>query len=65
MSELDYLNIKESGVKWIVITGNPLDGFRFHGTFETSTQACEYGHKNFEESGFDIDLLIKHKENRV
>ena len=45
--------------KWIVITGNPSDGFAFHGPFETATQASEYGHDYFDDTGFYIDRLIK------
>ena len=38
--------------KYIVICGNLLEGFRFHGTFDTNEEACEWGEKNFNYSGF-------------
>ena len=38
--------------KYIVICGNLLEGFKFHGTFDTNEEACEWGEKNFNYSGF-------------
>ena len=49
-------------VYWLVITGNPSDGFAFHGPFATATQASEYGHDYFDDTGFYIDHLIKVQE---
>lgn len=28
---------------WIIITGNPVDGFEYHGPFDTNESACEFG----------------------
>jgi len=45
--------------KWIVINGNPLYGFEFHGPFSSAQEASEYGHNHFDESGFFITQLTK------
>lgn len=37
--ELAALNNKQ----WIVLFGGPLQGFTYHGPFDTSDEACEYG----------------------
>ena len=29
--------------KWIVLFGDPVQGFIYHGVFDTSDEACEYG----------------------
>ena len=29
--------------KWIVLFGDPVQGFTYHGPFDTSDEACEYG----------------------
>lgn len=34
----------EAGIdQWIVITGNPMVGFTFVGTFQSVQDACDYG----------------------
>lgn len=39
---------------WIVITGNPIKGFTYHGPFGTIEEADVWGHDNFDQSGFYI-----------
>lgn len=29
--------------QWVVVFGNPIDGFGYHGPFDTNEEACEYG----------------------
>ncbi len=29
--------------KYIIVTGNPVDGLEFIGPFDTDTEACEFG----------------------
>lgn len=29
--------------QWIVLFGDPVQGFTYHGTFDTGDEACEYG----------------------
>ena len=48
--------------KWIVINGNPLDGFTYHGPFSSAQEANEYGHDHFDESGFFITQLTKEQD---
>lgn len=38
--------------KWIVINGNPVDGYSFYGTFDSESDADYWGSINFEESGY-------------
>ena len=32
-----------SGNQWVVVVGDPVEGFSYHGPFDTSEDACEYG----------------------
>ena len=34
--------------QWIVVQGNPSDGFIFHGPFKTSDDALDYADKNLD-----------------
>lgn len=43
--------------RYIVCTGNVLDGHKFHGTFNSHEDAFEWGMQNFEVSGFYITEL--------
>ena len=38
--------------KFIVINGNVVEGFTFHGTFDTNEEACSWGEQNYGYSGF-------------
>jgi hypothetical protein len=40
--------------KYIVCTGNVLDGHKFHGTFDNYDDAFHWSIQNFEVSGFYI-----------
>ena len=40
--------------KWIVCSGNLLEGHEFYGQFSSHEQAQEWGQKNFDVSGFHI-----------
>jgi hypothetical protein len=31
---------------WIIVTGNPIDGFRFYGPFSSSGDACQWTEDN-------------------
>lgn len=46
-------------MKWIVINGNPIDGYKFYGTFSSELDASYWGSINFEESGFTVVELKK------
>jgi hypothetical protein len=41
----------------IVINGNAIDGFTFHGPFKSDDEACTWGDNNFDESGYHIAPL--------
>jgi hypothetical protein len=43
--------------KYIVCTGNVLDGHKFHGTFDNYDDAFHWSIQNFEVSGFYITEL--------
>jgi len=38
-------------MKWIVMTGNPLEGFDFFGPFETAQKADKFGKQELEPEG--------------
>jgi hypothetical protein len=40
--------------KYIVITGGPVCGLEFHGTFYTLTEANAWGKSNCDKSGYNI-----------
>ena len=43
--------------KFIVITGSPNDGFEYHGSFDTHSDANNWGLHYFSHSGFFISEL--------
>ena len=49
--------------KYVVINGNPVDGWTFHGSFDTYTEAYEWGMGNYDESGFTVATLHDIKED--
>jgi hypothetical protein len=48
----NYLKEGDPKPKWIVCNGNLLEGHKFHGTFDTNEEACAWGEKNYNDSGF-------------
>jgi len=45
--------------QWIVINGNPIDGYKYYGAFELCEQAHQWGNDYFDESGYYIAELIQ------
>ena len=43
--------------QFILITGNPVDGFLYIGTFSTVEDAQEYGHMHIKNESFWVHLL--------
>ena len=43
--------------QFLVINGNPVDGYTYHGTFNTNQQAYQWGIDNFDESGFHVVVI--------
>lgn len=46
--------MSDNNDQWIVINGNPIDGYTFHGTFSNPDDASIWGHDNFDQSGFFV-----------
>jgi hypothetical protein len=53
-------NMKE---QWIVINGNPINGYTYYGAFDSPQDANYWGHNNFDESGFYITELTQPEEH--
>jgi hypothetical protein len=49
-------------MKWIVINGNPIDGYKYYGAFALCEQAHQWGNDYFDESGYYIAELIEPQE---
>jgi hypothetical protein len=43
--------------KFIVTTGNPNEGFKYHGTFKTNENAMDWGLHHYSHSGFFVSEL--------
>jgi hypothetical protein len=49
--------------QWIVINGNPINGYTYYGTFDNAQDANYWGHSNFDESGFYITEITQPEEH--
>lgn len=44
-------------MKHLLVVGNPIDGFGFHGPFETEEEAVEYGENNNWDDNWNVAEL--------
>ena len=61
--DFDDADAPRPPTKWIVINGNPIDGYKYYGEFTLCKQAHQWGNDYFDESGYYIAELINPQEN--